>query len=157
MMHKADDFDFLHGDWDVRHRKLATRLEGADDWFEFTGTVTVWPLMGGSANIDDNVLDDPGGTYQAASLRCFDARTGLWRIWWLDSRFPDRLDVPVEGRFDGDCGEFVAVDEWQGKPLLTRFRWVKDAGEGPRWEQAMSIDDGVSWETNWIMDFRRRD
>ena len=25
----------------------------------------------------------------------------------------------------------------------------------PRWEQAFSLDEGNSWETNWTMDFTR--
>lgn len=64
--------------------------------------------------------------------------------------------MPVEGRFDGDHGLFLADDVWQGRPLLTRFRWDKKGhATGPRWEQAMSLDAGASWETNWIMDFTR--
>jgi len=25
----------------------------------------------------------------------------------------------------------------------------------PRWEQALSVDGGATWETNWTMDFVR--
>ena len=44
-----------------------------------------------------------------------------------------------------------------GEPIQMRFMWAKDAGEGPRWEQAFSRDDGATWEVNWVMDFRRID
>ena len=33
---------------------------------------------------------------------------------------------------------------------------MSNAGQA-RWEQAFSPDRGQSWETNWIMDFRRAD
>jgi hypothetical protein len=38
-----------------------------------------------------------------------------------------------------------------------RFLWSRTAAPSPRWEQAFSADGGVSWETNWIMDFTRPD
>ena len=32
---------------------------------------------------------------------------------------------------------------------------AQDGGEVPRWEQAFSRDAGITWETNWTMEFRR--
>jgi hypothetical protein len=149
------DFDFLYHDWTVHHRKLATRLAGADDWCEFEGLSSTRPVLGGFGNIEDNVLMDPNGTYRALAVRNYDAETGLWRIWWLDMRFPDAIGVPVVGRFNGGRGEFVTDDTHLGKPVKLRFLWQVDAGQGPRWEQALSADGGVTWETNWQMGFRR--
>lgn len=150
----ANDFDFLHRDWKVRHRKLTTRLAGADDWIEFDGTSTTRPILGGSGNVEDNFLDEPGGAYRAAALRSFEAGTGLWRIWWLDLRSPAEIGNPVVGRFEGNRGEFICDDQWNGRPIKVRFVWLKSDGKGPRWEQAFSPDGGASWELNWSMQFR---
>ena len=147
------DFDFLHRDWLVRHRKLSTRLAGASDWVEFDGTSTTRPILGGAGNVEDNFLDDPAGAYRAAAVRAFEAATGLWRIWWLDLRQPTGLGAPVVGRFEGERGEFIADDEWNGMPVKVRFVWLKHAGPGPRWEQSFSPDGGNSWELNWSMQF----
>ena len=155
-MSSAADFDFLCHDWKVHHRKLQTRLNNADDWLSFTGTSTTRPVMGGGGNVEDNVLDDPHGAYRAVALRSFDSLAGLWRIWWLDQRMPGEIGPPVVGRFDGGEGIFLGDDTWQGKAIKLRFLWSKDAGEGPRWQQAFSLDDGQTWEDNWVMDFRRR-
>ncbi len=149
----ANDFDFLHRDWTVRHRKLKTRLAGADDWYEFDGTSTTRPILGGQGNVEDNAIDDPNGAYRAAAIRSFDSGTGLWRIWWLDLRSPADLGTPVVGRFDGDRGEFIADDQWDRRPIKVRFTWDKDAGAGPRWQQAFSPDGGATWELNWSMQF----
>ncbi len=150
----ANDFDFLCRAWTVHHRKLGTRLAGADDWAEFTGTSTTTPILGGGGNVEDNILFDPVGTYRAAALRCFDAKDKVWRIWWLDQRMPGEIGPPVVGRFEGNRGEFIADDTWQGVAIQVRFVWLKDDGQGPRWEQAFSTDGGKTWEDNWIMAFR---
>lgn len=155
-MNPPDDFEFLHHAWTVSHRRLATRLVGAEDWYAFSGTSVTRPVMGGFGNVEDNFLDDPNGAYHATALRSFDAQTGEWRIWWLDLRHPGKIDPPVIGRFESDRGIFIGEDSWQGQPIQVRFLWLCDAGRGPRWEQAFSADSGHSWETNWVMDFARR-
>jgi len=148
-----NDFDFLHGDWKVHHRKLTTRLAGADDWTEFDGTSTTRPILGGAGNIEDNVIGDPAGAYHAAALRAFERETGLWRIWWLDLRAPSEIGPPVVGRFDGERGEFIADDQWNEKPIKVRFVWLTGSGAGPLWEQSFSADGGETWELNWSMQF----
>ena len=149
------DFDFLIGHWTVRHRRLKARLAGCSDWESFAGHATMQPLMGGQANVDDNLLKFPGGSCRAASLRCFDPRTGLWAIWWLDARRPQQIDVPVRGRFEGGVGRFHADDQLDGRPIRVRFVWCGITPHAAHWEQAFSADGGRSWETNWVMDFER--
>jgi hypothetical protein len=151
-----DDWTFLYGRWRVHHRRLVARLAGSDEWQEFEGTSELWPLLGGAGNVDDNVLELPGGTYRAASLRSFDPEAGTWSIWWLDGRNPRVLDVPVVGRFVDGVGRFEADDTFEGRPIRVRFLWTRTDTPTPRWEQAFSEDGGRSWETNWQMDFERR-
>ena len=112
--------------------------------------------MGEWGNVDDNVLDIPTGQYRALTVRSFDPATGLWAIWWLDSRNPHALDVPVKGAFKGGVGTFLADDQLDGKPIKVRFLWLATQTSSPRWEQAFSPDGGLSWETNWTMQFTRR-
>jgi hypothetical protein len=92
---------------------------------------------------------------RAAAIRSFDPQTKTWAIWWLDGRAPHNLDVPVVGGFTGVTGVFLANDSLDGKPIKVRFIWNTNPGRNPTWEQAFSGDDGVSWETNWVMEFER--
>jgi hypothetical protein len=147
---KPTDFDFLLGKWSVRHRRLKSRLTGCADWEEFGGSMELRSILGGLGNLDDNLLDLPGGAYRAVTLRSFDEQSGNWSIWWLDSRHPHRLDVPVVGRFVDGVGTFLADDTLDGKPIQVRFLWRPSQ---LRWEQAFSPDAGAAWETNWIMEF----
>lgn len=155
------DFDFAVGDWRVRHRRLKERLAGCSEWIEFDGWMSTRKVLGGYGNVEDNLLQFPGGAYRAVALRSFDPASGTWSIWWLDGRAPDRIDVPVVGRFENGVGTFYANDTFypndssDGVPIVIRFIWSTWNPEQPGWEQAFSTDGGASWETNWTMEFFR--
>jgi hypothetical protein len=153
---RSTDFDFLFGSWTVEHRRLKERLVGCDDWEEFGGTCDAYSILGGAANVDDNVVELPVGTYRASSIRSFDAATETWAIWWLDQRNPHSLDVPVVGAFREGVGEFHANDILNGKPIRVRFQWSDTQSSSPQWDQAFSADGGVTWESNWTMHFHRQ-
>jgi hypothetical protein len=152
------DFDFFIGRWKVSHRRLKERLLGCDEWERFEGSCHMRPLLDGHGNIDDNVLELPGGTYRALSMRTFDPTTRQWAIWWVDGRNPHRLEPPVIGGFSADgVGEFQCDDELRGQPIRVRFQWTRTRTASPRWEQAFSSDGGQTWEVNWEMEFERLD
>lgn len=148
----AAGFDFLHGDWSVRHERLRSRLTGSGDWERFGGTVRVWPILGGLGNFDENVIELPSGPYAACTLRLYDAISGLWSISWIDGRDPVP-GPPLMGTFEDGVGTFRGTDAHDDRPVEVRFLWSRTDGLWPRWEQAFSADGGGSWETNWIMDF----
>ena len=150
------DFDFLVGHWQVHHRRLKERLANNHEWIEFEGTSVLRKVMGGYGNFDDNVLEMPGGAYRAVGLRSFDPKSGQWSIWWLDSRTPlGPLDPPVRGGFRDGIGTFFADDTFNGGPIRVRFEWSRITPTSCHWEQAFSTDGGATWETNWVMDFKR--
>jgi len=151
----ARDWDWLIGNWSVRHRRLRERLAGSTEWDEFAGTCRNWPLMGGRGNVDDNVLDLPAGRYRGVGVRAFDVQDRLWSIWWIDSRLPG-IDPPVRGGFADGVGTFIGDDMLRGRPVKVRFRWSAITATSAQWEQAFSPDGGTTWETNWHMDFTRQ-
>lgn len=150
------DFDFLVGHWKVHHRRLKERLANNHEWVEFEGTSVLHMVMGGYGTVDDNVLEAPAGTYRAVSLRSFDPKSGQWSTWWLDSRMPlGPLDPPVRGGFRDGIGTFLGDDTFNGKPIRVRYLWSEITPTSCHWEQAFSPDNGVTWETNWVMDLTR--
>lgn len=148
------DFDFLAGRWQVKHERRASWLKNDENWFSFDGETTVWPILGGRANVDDNLIHAPKGTYRASTLRSFDPSDRKWSIWWLDERWPQTVGVPVRGGFEGGIGTFFCDDSWEEQPIKIRFIWTVGAA-APRWEQSFSADGGDSWEKNWVMTFNR--
>ncbi len=150
------DFDFVQGEWRVHHRELKDRLAGSHEWIEFDGTQKAWLVMGGYANVDENVFNKPDGTYRGVTIRTYDPKTGEWSIWWVDGRMPGiNLDPPVRGRFVNGVGIFYANDTLRGKPIKVRYTWKPLTHNTSHWEQAFSADGGKTWETNWITDFTR--
>lgn len=151
----SHDFDFEVGCWTVRHRRLKERLVGCTDWDAFTGTSETRLVLGGNGNVEDNLLNFPSGPYRAIAVRAFDVAKQTWAIWWLSAHDPHQLDTPVIGSFENGVGSFFAEDKLRDAPVLVRFLWMNTDTATPRWEQAMSRDDGQTWETNWTMDFER--
>ena len=93
---------------------------------------------------------EPGQTL----LRVFNPTTGEWSLYWVDN-LTAVLQPPVVGRFHNGRGEFFAHDQHQGTPVLCRFTWDGITDTSARWDQAFSVDDGATWETNWVMEFTR--
>jgi hypothetical protein len=148
------DWDFLVGRWNVAHRRLKARLAGCTEWDEFPGTCVNWTTLGGTGNVDDHLLELPGGTYRAMAVRALDEAAGQWLIWWLDARALT-IDPPMRGGFRNGIGTFLADETFNGRPIKVRFRWTEITPTSAKWEQAFSPDGGANWEANWYMDFTR--
>ncbi|NUW30544.1 hypothetical protein HTZ77_03770 [Nonomuraea sp. SMC257] len=148
-----NDFDFLIGTWNVRSRRLVSRLTGSDAWEEFPGRSTCGRHFDGAANVDEIAF--PAKGFSGLTVRIFNPATELWSIYWASSA-RGVLDLPpVVGRFAGNRGEFYADDEHEGTPVRCRFVWLVHGPDSCRWEQAFSTDGEQTWETNWTMDFTR--
>ena len=151
----ATDFDFLLGSWNVANRMLRRRLAGSDDWEEFAATAVVRPILDGLGN-EDVFRTELDGGFVGMSFRFFDPESGLWAIYWTDTRRTGpTLGPPVIGSFSNGIGIFEGEDTFEGRPIRVRLVWSGIDGPTPRWEQAFSEDGGETWETNWIMDFTR--
>jgi hypothetical protein len=150
----AQGFDFLSGDWRVHHRRISARTK---TWVEFDGTLSHRPLMNGSANVEEYVLDSPDGAYRALNLRAYDQKADRWSIWWLDQRYPEGPigPPPAQGRFEHGVGTFYSDYEQDGKPMLGRLMWSDITPNSARWQQATSADGGKTWTPNWFMDVER--
>jgi hypothetical protein len=150
----AHDFDFLYGSWNVVNERLTSGLTESDEWERFEGVGHCEPILNGLGNADRLRTEWRDG-FEGYSLRLFDRVTQKWSIYWADSTGA-RLLPPVVGEFVSGVGEFYAEDQEGGRDVLVRFRWSYEGSSSSRWEQAFSVDAGVTWETNWIMTFSRR-
>ncbi len=144
------DFDFLTGTWQVRHRKLRSRLTGSTDWDEFDSTFEARTHFNGGVSVDEGALPSPS-PYRGMTFRVYDVAAREWVIHWFDSRSLRMDETPVRGRFENGVGEFIAEDTHQRIPILCRYRWTVLSDDSASWEQAFSTDDGTTWETNWTM------
>lgn len=146
------DFDFLHGLWRVRNRRLPARLVGSNEWEDFETVVESRPILDGRGNIDTYQGVDIAMT--AIALRLLDPVTSQWWIYWANGS-SGALDNPVCGSFAGDVGEFYGDDHYNGTAIRVRFFWQRVDDDHAEWAQAFSADGEGTWETNWTMSFAR--
>src|SRR5262249_27487499 len=141
-----------------RHHRLVSRLTNSHEWQDFDGTSQLWMTMGGYGTVDDNWLDIPTGAYRAVGIRGYDPKSGTWAIRWLDGRDPHNMgEPPVIGNFNfhNGVGTFEGADTLRGKPVRVRYTWSNITKNSAHWEQALSPDEGKTWEVNWTMEFTR--
>ncbi|MEO8672193.1 MAG: hypothetical protein ABI411_12825 [Tahibacter sp.] len=150
------DFDFLVGSWKVQHRRLRERLVGSKDWDEFGGSLVNWPVLGGFGNVGDNVMERPSGTIRGVGFRSYDVSAQQWLVWWLDARNPHAIDEPLRGSFADGVGTFLGDELVDGRRVKTRARWSTISPTVAQWEQASSVDDGATWEINWVSELTRQ-
>ena len=147
------DFDFLIGKkWNIRSRKLNSRLTGCTEWTEGFAEGECRKILTGMANIDSFKTEIEGKEFEGMAVRLFNPKTRLWSIYWADN---DRVtfDPPQVGSFDGPIGEFLTRDLWKSTDVIVRFHWDKTEPNAPVWSQAFSTDEGETWEWNWYMHF----
>lgn len=145
------DFDFLIGSWRVANRRLTQRLVGSTEWEEFSASSVAWSLLDGSANIDQ--ITFPDGT-SALTLRLYQPDRKQWSLSWATST-EGTLFPPVVGSFSDGTGLFYGDDAQDGTPVRVRYIWSDITPTSARWEQAFSVDQEQTWETNWIMELVR--
>jgi hypothetical protein len=149
------DFDFLFGEWRVRHRRLRYPLQRSSEWYEFESTCVAQPVWGGKANFDQFTGESPAGRFEGATFRLYDPATRRWSLYWATPS-AGLVTVPNVGAFnEGGTGEFFSNEIFEGRPIVCRYRWIANFEQGCKWEQAFSDDGGATWETNWIMEFKR--
>lgn len=149
---KVTGFDFLVGDWTVQNLRLRRPLSGDTEWYETTAEATSRTLHNGAISIDEMWFPESG--FAGSSIRLYEPATGQWTIYWVNSQ-TGTLQAPVAGRWQG--GEFVAEgpDVFHGCDIMARYLWTAITPRSATWEQSFSLDEGRTWERNWIMHWQR--
>lgn len=147
---KPGDFDFLTGEWRIKHR----RLPGAGQaWDLFEGEATCWSILGGVGHVEE--LRIPARNFAGMGLRLLDVEGQVWVDRWVNAKSGVMGAGGQLGTFVDGVGTFEADDMDGETPIKVRGVW-DDIGPGQcRWRQAVSRDGGKSWEENWIMDWRK--
>ncbi|MDL2356636.1 MAG: hypothetical protein QFF03_15395 [Pseudomonadota bacterium] len=142
------DFDFLSGNWKIQHRQLKDKT-----WDVFDGEATVFGILGGVASVEE--LRIPARKFSGMGLRLLDVERKLWADYWVNSKRGVLNPPPSWGGFTKGVGIWDSADVDDGKPIIVRGVWDQITPNSCRWYQAVSRDDGKTWEENWIMQWRR--
>jgi len=145
----------MNGHWSVTNRRLDKILAKCDSWTEFPADYESWLHMDGNVSIDKMQATRNGKPFTGMSVRTFDEVAGEWTIYWLDSH-TTVLTEQVRGRFENGEGVFYGEDEIDGVVYPLKFTWSNTSNDEARWSQAYQLPGTGDWETNWIMEFRRK-
>lgn len=145
---KAGDFDFLSGEWTIRHRRLK---DGR--WDAFEGEATVHGLLGGIASVEE--LRIPARDFSGLGLRLLDTERRLWADYWVNGKGGVLTPPPAWGSFVDGVGLWDSDDKDGDQPIVVRGAWDRITPGSCRWYQAVSRDEGRQWQENWVMEWTR--
>lgn len=147
---KPGDFDFLTGEWRIRHRQPKP---ASDAWIEFHGEATVHRILGGVGSVEE--LRIPARDFSGMGLRLLDVETRIWSDFWVNAKSGVLAAPGVTGGFANGAGIFISESDDNGSKVLWAGVWDRIAADTCRWRQAVSRDDGASWKQVWLMDWQR--
>jgi len=149
------DFDFLFGRWKVHCRRLLHPLTGSNEWIEFDGTNVVHRVWDGRANMEEFEADTPSSHIEGMTIRTYNEKSHQWSIYWANQKDGTVGFPPTVGEFKDGRGEFFDKESYNGQAISVRYLWTVASANSCHWEQAFSIDDGRTWETNFVWDLTR--
>jgi hypothetical protein len=145
------DFDFEIGTWKSHGSRRLHPLTGSDTWAEFDGTSVVRKIWNGRANLVELEADGPvAGHIENLSLRLYNPQSHQWSLYYASSK-GGALSMPATiGEFKNGRGEFFDMELINGRNTLVRNVWSDITPNSCHFEQAFSLDEGKTWEVNWI-------
>lgn len=155
---EAAQFDFLIGQWELEVSPkvggLAALIHGAP---KLVGSWKAWKAFDGHGLGDELRIVDASGNPQSLShsQRIYDARTRRWLVSGLDV---------YRARFGSSNGQWQGGEmrlegsglTHDGKPLLTRTRFMEISAERFKMRQDRSYDNGANWEEGALTVVARR-
>lgn len=145
---EAAQFDFLVGQWELEVSPkvggLAAMIHGAP---RLVGSWKAWKSFDGHGLDDELRIFDASGNPTALnhSQRIFDAKTKRWLVSGLDV---------YRARFGSSSGQWQSGEmllegsgqNAEGKPMLTRTRFLEISADRFKMRQDRSLDNGASWD-----------
>jgi len=155
---EAAQFDFLIGQWELevtpKVSGLAAMIHGAP---KLVGSWKAWKAFDGYGLDDELRIVDASGNPLSLShaQRVFDAKAKRWLVSGLDvyrSRFGSSSGVWQDGemRLEG------SGQTNDGKPMLTRTRFVEISADRFKMRQDRSYDNGANWEEGTLTVIAKR-
>ncbi len=145
------DFDFEIGTGKTRLKTLKDPLSESSEWLKYEGTSVVKKVLGGKANLVELKVKGSSGKIEGVSLRLYNPETKKWSLHFANIA-NGILTKPAVGKFENGRGEFYNEDTFDGHKILVRFIILDITANSCHFEQAFSIDNGKTWEVNWVAD-----
>src|SRR5262249_54190468 len=145
----SHDFDFAIGNWKTHLKRLVHPLSGSTTWAEYEGTTICRKVWNGRANLLELAVDGPAGRIEGLNLRLYNPETHQWSLNFSNVK-SGTLSEPTVGEFKNGRGEFFSHETFNGRAVIVRFVISEITEKSAHYEQAFSVDEGKTWEVNWI-------
>lgn len=145
------DFDFLTGEWHIRHSRLKPGT--SDEWMAFESSASVHRVLNGMGSIEE--LRNPDGSFMGMAVRMWLPDQKKWADHWT-SAGNGVVNPPQLGEFVDGEGVFISEETVDNVRWLYRGIWDKITAESCRWHQSASSDGGTTWDWNWWMEWTRK-
>lgn len=145
---EAAQFDFLVGHWELevspRVSGLVAMIHGAP---KLVGSWKAWKAFDGHGLDDELRIVDASGNPLSLSYaqRIFDAKTRRWLVSGLDV-YRARFGSSSGQWQDGEMRLEGSGQTNDGKPMLTRTRFMEISPDRFKMRQDRSYDNGTTWE-----------
>ncbi|HTU83561.1 MAG TPA: hypothetical protein VMF61_15640 [Candidatus Acidoferrales bacterium] len=150
----ARGFDFDFGTWHTRIRRLAHPFTGAKPaWLTYDGVVTVRPVWGGAASVEEIEADGPSHL-ELMNVRTYDPQSRQWTLNGAGSS-DGTLGKPMYGAFSSGRGVFYGQEFVDGKIALVRQTFFDIAPDSYDFRQAASDDAGATWKPDFVAHLTR--
>lgn len=148
------DFDFNFGTWKTHVSRLVHPLSGSNVWAEYDGISVVGRVWKGRASLLELEAKGKAGRIEGVGLRLYNRQAHEWSLNWA-SGADGIMEQAMIGEFQHGTGEFYDQEIYEGRAIFVRNGFSDITSNSSRFEQAFSEDGGRTWETNWVMTFRR--
>ncbi len=144
----SHDFDFNTGVWHTQIRRVLDPFSASSDVIELNGTVTIRPVWGGRAKLEEIEADGPKGHWEGLSLFLYNPQSHQWSQTFLNSKMAV-LSTPLVGTFKDGRGELFEQDTFHDKSILVRGVWSEITPNSHRYTESYSNDGGKTWFTSF--------
>lgn len=142
------DFDFNNGVWHTHIRRVLDPLSASSDVVELEGTVTIRPVWGGRAKLEEIEADGPKGHWEGLSLFLYNPQSHQWSQSFLNSKNAV-LTGSLVGEFHDGRGELYQHDTYHDKSIFVRAVWSEITPNSHRYTESFSNDGGKTWVTSF--------
>lgn len=155
---EAAQFDFLVGQWELevtpKVSGLAAMIHGAP---KLVGSWKAWKAFDGHGLDDELRIVDASGNPRSLShsQRIFDSRSKRWLISGLDV-YRSRFGSSSGQWQDGEMRLEGSGQTNDGKPMLTRMRFMEITADRFKMRQDRSHDNGANWEEGTLTVIAKR-
>jgi len=141
---KCRQFDFWLGEWEL--------IWFDKDGNEQKGANTITSILNGCV-IQEQFDGNPAMNFKGMSVSVFNEKKDLWQQTWVDNN-GGYLDFT--GGFQNDVMTLSRETERNGQEIMQRMRWYDIEKDSIKWAWESSKDGGKSWQTNWLLYYKRK-